>query len=152
MRYAGFKFISYLCLLVACSILVAYPPASHAQEEQQQVVVHLSHYSDDLHAASMALKIGRMLADAGAEVTLFADLEATRLGDGRAPQNLLWGSGKPINELYDAFISAGGSILLCPHCASVAGIGKDDVRDGARIGTEKEIAALFLAADKILDY
>ncbi len=152
MRYAGFKFISYLCLLMACSILVASPRASHAQEDQQQVVVHLSHYSDDLHAASMALKIGKILADAGAEVTLFADLEGTRLGDRRVPQNLLWGSSRPINELYDAFIGAGGSIVLCPHCASVAGISKEHLRDGARLGTEKEIAALFLAADKILDY
>ena len=150
MRTAKSRFIGYVCLLMACSILVAYPPASHAEE--QQVVVHLSHYSDDLHAVSMALKIGKILADAGAEVTLFADLEGARLGDRRAPQNLLWGSGKSIKELYDAFVSAGGSIVLCPHCASVAGIGKDELRDGSRIGTEQEIAALFLAADKILDY
>ena len=152
MRYALSRFASYFCLLMACSILVAYPLASQAQEEQQRIVVHLSHYSDDLHAASMALKIGKMLADAGAEVTLFADLEAVRLGDSRAPQNLVWGEGKRVNELYDAFISAGGSIVLCPHCASVAGISKDDLRGGSRLGTEKEIAALFLAADKILDY
>ena len=152
MRYAESRIMSYVFLLTACWILVAYPPESRAQDEQQQIVIHLSHYSDDLHAASMALKIGKMLAVAGAEVTLFADLEGARLGDRRVPQNLLWGSGKPVNELYDAFVNAGGNIVLCPHCASVAGIGKDNLRDGSRVGTEKEIAALFLAADKILDY
>jgi predicted peroxiredoxin len=152
MRHAGYKFISYSLLLLACSVLASYAPASHAQEEQPQIVVHLSHYSDDLHAASMALKIGRILADSGAEVTLFADLEGSRLGDSRAPQSLVWGSGKSINELYDAFIKAGGSIVLCPHCASVAGISEDSLRKGSRIGTEQEIAALFLAADKVIDY
>ena len=86
MKYARLRFVSYLSLLMALSILVAYPPVSLAQEKQQQVIVHLSHYSDDLHAASMALKIGKILADAGAEVTLFADLEGARLGDRRVPQ------------------------------------------------------------------
>ncbi len=152
MRYPGFRLIGYFCVLTVCSILFAYPPASHAQETKQQIVVHLSHYSDDLHAVSMALKIGTMLSNAGAEVALFADLEGARLGDRRVRQDLLWGSGKPVNELYNAFISAGGTVVLCPHCASVAGISKDDLRDGSHLGTEKEIAALFLAADKILDY
>lgn len=152
MRYARFRFLSFFCLFMAGSILATYAPVSHAHEDQQEIVIHLSHYSDDLHAVGMALKIGRILADAGAEVTLFADLEGPRLGDRRVPQDLVWGSGKPVNELLDAFVSAGGSIVLCPHCAKVAGIGKDDLRDGVRIGTEKEIAALFLAADKILDY
>jgi predicted peroxiredoxin len=151
-KYARLRFVSYLSLLMALSILVAYPPVSLAQEKQQQVIVHLSHYSDDLHAASMALKIGKILADAGAEVTLFADLEGARLGDRRVPQDLRWGNSKPMNKLYNAFTIAGGSVVLCPHCASAAGISKEDLRDGSRIGTEKEIAALFIAADKILDY
>ena len=98
------------------------------------------------------LKIGRILADSGAEVRLFADLEGSRLGDSRAPQSLVWGSGKSINELYDAFIKAGGSIVLCPHCASVAGIDEDSLRKGSRIVTEQEIAALFLDADKVIDF
>jgi predicted peroxiredoxin len=152
MRSAGIKFVSYFSLLLASSFLMTYPATSHAQEEPQQIIVHLSHYSDDLHATSMALKLGRILAEAGAEVTLFADLEGARLGDSRVPQGLLWGSSEPVSALYDAFTSAGGNVVLCPHCAAAAGISEDDLREGARIATEKEIAALFLAADKVLDY
>jgi len=139
-------------LFMICSLLAAYATTVHAQEEQQRIVVHLSHYSDDLHAVSMALELGKTLAEAGAEVTLFADLEGVRLGDSRAPQDLRWGSGRPISELYDAFTGAGGAIILCPHCAAVAGISEQTLRDGSRIGTKKEISALFLSADKILDY
>lgn len=151
MRAASSRFLNSLSLLMACAMLVAYAPTGYAQDEQQ-VVVHLSHFSDDLHAVNMALKIGTMLADAGAAVTLFADLEGARVGDRRVPPDLRWGSGEPVNELFDAFIEAGGRVVLCPHCASVAGIGADDLRDGTRIGTPQEVVALFLAADKILDY
>ena len=152
MQSADSRCFMVLYLVIACAFLAAYAPTGHAEENGQQIVVHLSHYSDDLHAVNMALKIGTMLSDAGASVTLFADLEGARLGDRRLPNNLRWGSGKPVSGLYDAFVKAGGSVILCPHCASAAGISEDALRDGARIGTQEEIAALFLAADKILDY
>lgn len=151
MRYASSRFFNAFYLLVVCSLLVAYAPTGHTQDEQQ-IVIHLSHFSDDLHAVNMALELGTMLANTGAAVTLFADLEGARVGDRRLPANLQWGSGKPVSELFDAFIDAGGSVVLCPHCAKVAGISEDSLRDGARIGTPQEISALFLAADKILDY
>jgi len=152
MQYPGSRLISYVCLFMVVSMFGTYEPAGQAQEVSQRVVIHLSHYSDDLHAVSMALKIGQILEDSGAEVTLFADLEGARVGDSRAPQNLRWGNGRPISELYEAFIDAGGVVVLCPHCAAAAGIGEGDLRDGSSISKQQEVAALFLAADKILDY
>jgi predicted peroxiredoxin len=152
MRSATSGFCDSLYLLTACALLAGYAPALLAEEDPQRIVVHLSHYSDDLHAVNMALELGTMLADSGAAVTLFADLEGARLGDRRSPRSLRWGSGKPVSELFNAFVDAGGNVVLCPHCANAAGISEDDLRDGARIGTPEEIAALLLAADKILDY
>lgn len=152
MRFADHKRAGqHLAYLVAL-FLLALPPVSQAAEEQQQVVVHLSHYSDDLHSVSMALELGTTLAEAGAQVTLFCDLEGVRLADRRVPQNLRWGNGKAVGDLYRAFLAAGGSVLLCPHCVRAAGISTEQVREGSRIGTKKAVADLFLDADKILDY
>ena len=144
--------ISAALFFCATGALLAAPGATAAEPAKQQVVVHLSHYTDDLHAVSMALKIGRMLTEHGASVTMFADLEGVRLGDARTPQGLAWGSGKPVSELYAAFIEAGGQLLLCPHCSKVAGIGREQLRNGASIATEAEVAELFLKADKVIDY
>lgn len=79
--------IRILTILAFAFALVVAPATSssltaHAHdhaEDTQSVVVHLSHFTDDLHAAFMALNIGTMLAESGeAEVTLFLDLEAVR--------------------------------------------------------------------------
>lgn len=137
--------------LCAGGLLLA-KAAAPAEAARQQVVIHLSHFTDDLHAVSMALKIGRLLSAQGADVTIFADLEGVRLGDGRVPQELVWGSGPSASELYEAFVEAGGRLLLCPHCAQVAGIDREQLREGAALASEAEIAELFLRADKIIDY
>jgi sulfur relay (sulfurtransferase) complex TusBCD TusD component (DsrE family) len=50
------------------------------------------------------------------------------------------------------FVQAGGNVLLCPHCASLAGIEPANVCTGARMATHEELAAIFLAADKVIDF
>lgn len=122
-----------------------------AQESRQQIVVHVSHYTDDLHAASMGLSLATNLL-AGAKVTIFLDREGVRLADSRVPLGLRWGDSAPIAELYDAFVKAGGTVLVCAHCAHAAGLEASSVRRGARIGSDVEVRALILAADKIIDY
>lgn len=118
----------------------------------QKVVVHLSHFSDDLHAVTMGLGIAAGMAKEGAAVTLMLDLEGPRLADSRQSLDMRWGHSQTVEELYGAFLAAGGTVLLCPHCAHHAGLTDEFVRDGARIAAEGELPKLILAADKVLDY
>ncbi len=54
--------------------------------------------------------------------------------------------------MYDAFVKAGGKVLVCPHCAEVAGLKAQDLRPGAHLAKNLgELADAVLAADKILD-
>lgn len=123
------------------------------QAAAQEVVVHLSKGTNDLHAVMMGLKLGTGMAGKGARVTLFLDLEGVRVADRRTEDALTWGEGHAtLGELYATFVEAGGGVLVCPHCAKAAGIGPGDLRPGARVGTFDEITALMLSADKILDY
>ena len=137
-------------ILSLAMIGVAAHSAEH--ETKQKIVVHLSHSTDDLHAASMALALSTNLQEGGASVTLFLDLEGVRLVDARTPDDLRWGTGRKISEGLDSFAKAGGAILLCAHCASAAGIDASKLRAGARIGTDAEVRAAFLGADKVIDY
>ena len=127
-------------------------PASAQTTPKQKVVVHLTHYTDQLHAVKMAVHLAHVMQTLGAEVTLLLDLEGVRLASTKEPQSLIWGKGEPISVEYDAFVKAGGRVLLCPHCAEHAGITERGLRAGAQLGKEGALAKTVLAADKVLDY
>ncbi len=120
--------------------------------EAKPVVVHLSKFTNDLHAVSMALKLGTGMQEKGASVALFLDLDAVRLVDQRQPLDLVWGHGKPVGELYDKFVKAGGKTLVCPHCAHAVGLAQENLRPQAEIAAEGQVVDVMLNADKILDY
>jgi predicted peroxiredoxin len=127
-------------------------PASAQTTAKQKVVVHLTHYTDQLHTVKMAVHLAHMMQTLGAEVTLLLDVEGVRLASSKEPQNLIWGKGDPISVEYEAFVKAGGRVLVCPHCAEHAGITERDLRPGAQLGKERALAKTILAADKVLDY
>ncbi len=133
---------------------IAEPPDAEYEAFEQSIVVHLSHFTDDLHAALMAIQIANILQKNGAQVTLWVNLEGVRAVDKRQPNRLSWGMGHgdSFADRYEAFIKAGGRVLVCPHCAAAAGITESDLRPGAQLGTEADIAAMFLEADKVIDY
>jgi flagellar biosynthesis/type III secretory pathway ATPase len=72
-------------------------------QAKQQIVVHLKHYTNDLHAALMALTIAELMQSKGAQVTLMLDLEGVRLADARQPLDLQWGQAGTAAKAYDAF-------------------------------------------------
>jgi predicted peroxiredoxin len=137
------------CLL-ATAIVCA--PLQAQMQATQKVVVHLSHYTDNLHAVKMAVHLATLMQTMGGEVTILLDLEGVRLASAKEPQDLIWGKGDPISKEYDAFVKAGGKVLLCPHCSEHAGVVANALRPGARIGDPGELAKVILAADKVLDY
>lgn len=154
----GFTKIIGICLVMMAtaglSLSVEAQESTQVQAEQPgaETVVHLSHFTDDIHAASMALKIAGGLAKQGQVVELFVDLEGVRLADSRQPDSLRWMDSPSIKDLYAAFIEAGGRIVVCPHCAASAGIQEDDLRDGARIAKDGEIVRLLSQAERVIDY
>jgi predicted peroxiredoxin len=129
-------------------------PQSLTSKQSQTIVMHLNHGTDDLHAAFMALKLGVNMQKRGAQVVLVLTLEGVRIADRNQPINLRWGSGPmTLEQLYDEFVSVGGKVMVCPHCAAAAGISASDLRSGAQLAEEdQDIPNLILAADKVVDF
>lgn len=120
---------------------------------RRNVLVHLTKDTGDLHAVSMALRIARAMAQRGASVTLYLDLEAVRLVDKRAPGDLTWGAGdETLDDLLDGFSQAGGTVVVCAHCADAVGLTATHLRNGAKIMTSGQIADVMLAVDLVVDY
>ena len=149
MRHVGV----HACLSLASCLLVFLPGISIAETQASNTVVHIGHGTDDLHAASMGMSLARLLQKKGASVTVFLDREGVRIADDDMPEDLGWGAkSDPVVTIMAEFVKAGGRVLLCSHCAAAAGIDADDLLPGARIASEEEVARLFLAADRVIDY
>ena len=144
-----------LILALTCSAAVKPAAAQEPQAEaaKQNIVVHLSHFTDDLHRCFMALKTANMLQGERATVTLYLDLEGVRLAERRQDLNMTWGSGaQTLAEIYEQFTEKGGRARLCPHCAEGARIGPMAARRHAQIATEDQLKEMWLAADKVITY
>lgn len=127
--------------------------AAPSAEGKQRLVVHLSRGTHDLHATLMALELANALQKGGAQVTLFLDLDAVRIADSRNPIDLRFGRAvETPDSLYGAFTQAGGRVVLCAHCAAVAGIEQASLRSGATLAHAEDLVSIFLEADKIIDY
>lgn len=127
--------------------------AKLSEVKTQEVVVHLSHFTDDLHPCFMALKLANLMQEHDAAVTIFLDLEGVRLAERRQLLDMTWDSSSAtLADLYESFVDGGGKIVLCPHCAKSARIGDLALKRNANIGTMEQIGGLLIEADKILDY
>jgi len=154
-RKSTVRFAIVAALVFGVSILIASRPVSARSETKpkQKVVIHLSRYTENTHAALMATHFAENLQEHGAEVTMMLDVGGVRLADKRQAQNSDNGIDSQISKYYDGFVKAGGKVLVCPHCAQTAGLTEQNLRPGARIGKNLgELTDLILSADKILDY
>lgn len=147
------KIVFILFVLFGLFVSFSIPSRAGFFDSKQNIVVKLDHFSDDLHSVYMGLSIAVGLLQKGQVVTLFANMEAVRLVDKRQPLNLRWGSKeKTLAELYDMFVKHGGQIVVCPSCAQVIGLTKDELRPSAHFATEGEIPDMLILAQKVIDY
>jgi len=151
------KKLAVVCVVLtivatSCSQVFADDVAADTNKPQQ-AVVHLSHFTDDLHRCFMAVKLGTLMQKSGAQVTLFLDLEGVRLAERRQTLDMTWGSNPTtLAEHYKNFTGAGGKVLLCPHCAHSAHLGDMSLKQNAEIASEQVLGKMLMDADKILDY
>jgi predicted peroxiredoxin len=156
MRARSTLFAATLILLSGIGFAVAQNEESKPHSRglnQQTSVIHLSHFTDDLHRAFMAMKIAKMMQEGGVDTTLFLDIEGARISDSRQSLDVRWGpSPVALGELFNDFVKSGGKVVVCPHCAKVAGIKNEHARRGAKFATEEELGKMLVNADKIMDY
>jgi len=141
-------FLTVAALLVALGALS--PTPTLAQEAEKNVVVHIGQYSNDLHSATMGVSLAHKMQEAGAQVTIFVDREAVRMGEQGQP--LLTYGDSDLDALLANYLDGGGSVLVCPHCAELGGVESGELRSGFAMGTTESITALFMNADTVISY
>ena len=121
-----------------------------AQAQNKNIVVHIGQFSNDLHSVTMGLSVANMLKKEGADVTVFLDREGVRLAD-KSQKALMYADGDA-EKLFMDFTKAGGKVIVCPHCAELAGVEKRQLRKGAEWGSPEAITKMLMAADLVIDY
>lgn len=121
--------------------------------DQVRVMVHMKHYTDDMHSAHMALELAVRLQSLGSKVTLLLDLEGARFADADPRVAGIRGPGKrSFADVFEAFTRSGGRSLVCHHCADHAGIKLEELREGVEIASMDEIAKAIMSSEKIIEY
>lgn len=141
-----------VCAAFSATTAVA-EEAPQVDGKGQKVVVHLSHFTDDLHRCFMALKVANLMQDYGADVTIFLDLEGVRLAERKQELDFTWGPNAPkLSEHYEQFAAGGGKVLVCPHCAKSAHVTDPGLKRNADIATLPMLGKMLIEADKVMDY
>jgi sulfur relay (sulfurtransferase) complex TusBCD TusD component (DsrE family) len=140
----------FATLAVAVTLGVLTPGSVLAQDANKNIVVHIGQYSNDLHSATMGVSLAHQMQEAGAQVTIFVDREAVRMGEQGQP--LLTYGDSDLDALLANYLDGGGSVLVCPHCAELGGVEPSELRDGFEMGTREAIAELFMNADTVISY
>lgn len=129
------------------------PAVASSALSGQKIVVTMSHGTDNLANAFMAIGMASMFAKKGNTVSVFLNLEAVRIADKRQPLDLKYGKRvENYEKIFNDFIANGGQIVVCPKCAAVAGVTKENLRKGAMIGNPEVVSKMFLEADKVIGY
>jgi len=82
--------------------------AKLSEAKTKKVVVHLSHFTDDLHRCFMALKLANLMQEHDTVVTIFLDPEGVRLAERRQLLDMTWDSNlATLADLYESFIEGG---------------------------------------------
>ena len=146
--------ISILLIVATITLSLFSHYTSYAQNETAKtiaenadpIVYHLS--SDDPWRASIAVSDATSLKDLGHNVTLMLSIEGVQVGVDN-PHNFL-ALGNVINNVTD-FIIGGGKVVVCNVCLKIAGYDKDDLIEGAILGTP-EISSRILTNATVVDY
>lgn len=141
-------------LVIATLSLFSHDSSVYAQnnstrtiaENADPIVYHLS--SDDPWRASIALSDATSLKNLGHNVTLMLSIEGVQVGVNN-PHNFL-ALRNVISNVTD-FINGGGKVVVCEICLEIAGYEKDDLINGAILGTP-ELSSRILTNATVVDY
>jgi predicted peroxiredoxin len=121
-------------------------------DDKQKLFVNLT--SDEINRAAMAIGFStKILTQKKIPVTIFLNVEGARIADKNIPEQK-YANGKSLKQMLTDFINAGGQVLICPMCMkNVAGISKDDLLPGVKVGgPDVTWPALFAEDTTVLSY
>jgi copper chaperone CopZ/predicted peroxiredoxin len=105
------------------------------------VVVNITRGKDELHAVSMAIALAAKARADGRPSAVFLNVEAPVFAAKDLAADLKFADFPPVRQMLTDFLSHGGKVFVCEHCAHVVGLQDDQLIDGITLSMQAEVLA-----------
>lgn len=107
---------------------------------ENKLLILCTHAKDDEEKANLAFVIGVAAQAADTDVRIFLALDATYLATKGYIDDIHITGHPPLRELYELYLSQGGTLFICVPCAKRRHILEADLIDGAVLVGVAELA------------
>lgn len=110
-----------------------------ASPSKAPLLINVTHGRDNLHAASMALRMASTALEQGHRVVVLLNVNAPILGSTQLGEDVRHSDFPPITQMVRDVISRGGQVIVCGHCATEQGVQADSLLSGVTVGNGAEL-------------
>jgi predicted peroxiredoxin len=107
--------------------------------DEPTMVFNITSGPDDVHAVSMGLSLATKSLAHGRPVLVFFNVKGAELPVADLPDSVQFGEWPPIREMIETLVADGATVLVCPNCAEVAGVGEEDLIEGVSFATAETL-------------
>ena len=127
-------------------------PATTATSAKQPILVNITRGKGELHAVSMALGLAQAAIKDGRSAAVFLNVQAPIFAAKDLDDDLKYEGFPPIKKMLADFITSGGRVLVCGHCAHVVKLQPVDMIDGAKVVAQGELFTALTPGTLIFSY
>lgn len=166
---SGLGLVTAMLLVFGAVTGVAAGPAKSAPPAPEKIVLHLTKAPDKQglnevetgEAALLALQLGNLLQGSRGRTAIFLSLDGTVLADPSVVMNIpaIYNPDYPDPSdptvtpgLLQAYLGAGGRVIVCPLCGLRRGLMPETILPGVEWGDPDGIAELFGKAQKVISF
>jgi len=164
---SGFGVIVAAVLMFSTGTGVTAGPSKAAAPAREKTVINLTKAPDKQgmnevetgEAAVLALQLGNLMQSSKGRTAIFLSLDGTVLADPAVVMNIpsIYNPDYPGDEaaqpgLLQAFLGAGGRVIVCPLCGLRRGLTEETTLPGIEWGNPDSIAELFSKAEQIISF
>lgn len=127
----------FLTKILVVFALLTSPVMASADEDKAGLFITLT--TDDTWAATKAIMFAHQKSlKSGHDTAIWLNVRAVYLADKKRPSHihgLMAAKGASIQDMLQAFIADGGTVIMCSACSKAAGLTKADYIDGVVMGS-----------------
>ncbi len=125
-------------------------PKTEPEKKTDGVFIHISKGADDPHSVLMALMLADKFSTSN-DVLVFFDKDGIDMVTEQAP-NLEMEPFDSSDDIIERLLNRGVDILACPACMTVAGVEKEDLKNGVKLAEKERFLDFTEGRILTLDY
>ena len=137
-------------LAVACIRVNNAEPETVQEDKTDGVFIHISKGAEDTHDVLMALMLADKFSTSN-DVLVFFDKDGIDMVVDNAP-DLEMDPFDSSEDIFERLVNRGVEILACPACMKIAGLEKEDLRNGVKLAEKERFLDFTEGRILTLDY